>query len=140
MNQPSARNPRTPALATRSAASNIGVSITNERGERYRYQANSVSLRMKRGVLQIIERERGCFAWFEGCNLEVRDRRRNVLFRLLAGSASSDGTDLTIIAEVARRPRGATAEGPAAFVPKRTPRAAQKSEALSDRPRPNEAA
>lgn len=79
----------------------VGVSITNERGERYRYQARAVSLRMKRGVLQVIERERGCFVWFERCNLEVHDGRRTLLFRLLAGSASSDGTDLTIVAEVA---------------------------------------
>lgn len=79
----------------------IAVSVTNERGESYRYRARIVSLRIKRGVVQVVERGNGCYLWFERCNLEVRDGRRNVLFRLLAGSASSDGTDLTIVAEVA---------------------------------------
>lgn len=82
----------------------IAVSITNERGESYRYQARLVSLRIKRGLVQVVERENDCYLWFERCNLEVRDGRRNVLFRLLAGSASSDGTGLTIVAEVAPPP------------------------------------
>ena len=91
----------------------IAVSVTNERGESYRYQARIVSLRIKRGVVQVVERENDCYLWFERCNLEVRDGRRNVLFRLLAGSASSDGRGLTIVAEVAppsvrRTPRAKT--------------------------------
>lgn len=99
--------PASDAVARRAAA--LGVSITNERGESFRYQAHAVSLRVKHGVVQIVEREHGCFVWFKRCRLEVRDGRRNILFRLLAGSASSDGNELTIVAEVARRTSGSAA-------------------------------
>jgi|GEM_PF-6759114 len=86
------------------------VSITNERGERYCCHASSVSLRMNSGVVQVVEQERGCFVWFKRCNLEILDRRRKALFRLLAGSGHNDGGDLTIIAEVAH-PHGVLPRG-----------------------------
>jgi hypothetical protein len=102
------RNGATPVITAESAVDNatkFKVSITNERGERYSCHANAVSLRMKSGVVQVVEQRRGCFVWFKRCNLEIRDHRRKVLFRLLAGSGHNDGGDLTIIAEVAHPPR-----------------------------------
>ena len=115
------------------AAPKIGVSITNERGERYHGRACAVSLHIKRGVIQIVDREPGCFVWFERCNLEVRDGRRNVQFRLLAGLASSDGTDLTIVAEVAHQP-GATAGNRSPGNPSRALRAGKKTNAPRNGP------
>ena len=90
-----------PAPSDKRDSAEIGLSITNQRGERYCCRTNGVSLRIKRGVVQMVEGKRGCFVWFERCQVEVRDGRRNVLFRLLTGSASSDGADLAIVAEVA---------------------------------------
>jgi hypothetical protein len=87
----------------------IGFSITNQRGEQFCCRANAVNLRIKRGVVQMIEGERGCFVWFERGQVEIRDGRRNVLFQLLTGSASSEGGDLTIVAEVAREFGGTVA-------------------------------
>lgn len=118
-------NGQTQPLAASQPAPNgaaaIGVSITNERGEHRHYHARAVSFRIQRGVMQVVGREHGCYLWFDRCNLEVRDGRREILFRLLAGSASSDGTDLTIVAEVA----------PSAV--HRTPRA----KILTHRPKPH---
>ncbi|MDO8540182.1 MAG: hypothetical protein Q7S40_07025 [Opitutaceae bacterium] len=99
----------------------IGISITNQRGERLCRRASAVSLRMGCGVIQLIERERGCFVWFRRCNVEVRDGRRNLLFRLLSGSASSDGANLTIVAEVASQSGGAAACARLASGSARTP-------------------
>lgn len=51
MNQPTHRNSKRPACATKPAASDIGVSITSERDARHRYQACTVSPSLKRGVV-----------------------------------------------------------------------------------------
>lgn len=101
MRKRTAKNPRPVNRPGHNHAPAIAVSLTNERGESCRYRARIVSLRIKQGLVQVVERENNCYLWFERCNLEVRDGRRNVLFRLLTGSASSDGTGLTIVAEVA---------------------------------------
>ena len=87
---------RKPAPTDKRDSVDVGISITNQRGERYFCRASAVSLRITHGVVQKIEGERGCFVWFERCQVEVRDSHRNVLFQLLTGSASSDGSDLTI--------------------------------------------
>lgn len=79
----------------------IGFSITNQRGEHYCCRARGVSLRIKRGVVQMIEGKHVCFLWFERCRVELRDGRRRIFYRLLEGSASGDGAGLTIVAEVA---------------------------------------
>lgn len=100
MKRPTCLKEKTAPTDKRDSAE-IGLSITNQRGERYCCRANGVSLRIKRGVVQMVEGKRGCFVWFERCQVEVRDGRRNVFFRLLTGSASSDGADLAIVAEVA---------------------------------------
>lgn len=107
------RNGAPSAIAAESTVgkgSKFKVSITNERGERYCRHANAVSLRINSGIVQVVERKRGCFVWFKRCNLEIRDRGRKMLFQLLAGSGHNDGGDLTIIAEVAR-PHGVPTRG-----------------------------
>lgn len=78
----------------------IGLSITNQRGEHHRCRAKGVTLRITRGIVQLIDGRRGCLVWFDRCRVELRDGHRKVLYRLLAGSASSDATGLTIVAEV----------------------------------------
>lgn len=88
------------ASAAERGTPEIGFSITNQRGEHYYCQATGVSLRVRRGVVQLIEGQRGCFVWFDRGRVELRDGRRHVLYRLHTGSASSDGDDLTIVAEV----------------------------------------
>lgn len=78
----------------------IRISITNERGQRYRYRAQAVSLSMKKGKLQIVENEGRCFLWFDDCDLEVRDARSHLLFHLKAGSASNlPDAEIVILAE-----------------------------------------
>ena len=101
-NEPPICADRRPAPTDKRDSVDMGISITNQRGERYFCRARAVNLRMKRVVVQMVEGERRCFVWFERCRVEVRDGRRNVLIQLLTGSASSDGGDLTIVAEVAR--------------------------------------
>ncbi len=99
MKRPTRVNGKSPPAAAASLPE-IGFSITNQRGEHHRCRAKGVSLRIKRGVVQLIEGRRGCFVWFDRCRVELRDGRRKVLYRLLAGSASSDSSGLTIVAEV----------------------------------------
>jgi hypothetical protein len=100
MKVPGTRNKKTerPAVGSRPPA--IGFSITNQRGEHYCCRARDVNLRIKRGLVQMVEGKRGCFLWFRRCQVEVRDDRRKLFYRLLAGSASDDGAGLTIVAEV----------------------------------------
>lgn len=95
--------------AKKGCSAEIGFSITNQRGERFCCRSSAVALRIKRGMVQMIEGERGCFVWFEQCQVEVCGGRRNILFHLRTGSASSDGGELTIVAEVARELGGAVA-------------------------------
>lgn len=86
----------------------IRISITNQRGQRYQYVAQAVSLSMKQSALQIVENEPACFVWFDDCNVTIRDGVRTVLFRLATGAASNRvGADLVILAELA--PSGAPA-------------------------------
>lgn len=106
-----AKAPR-PAPALPSAAgvskSGIRISVTNQRGQRYQYLAQAVSLSMKRSALEIVENEPACFVWFDECNVTIRDGVRKVIFRLATGAASSRvGADLVILAELA--PSGAPA-------------------------------
>jgi hypothetical protein len=100
MKIPTRRKGKTVSAAGRGPLE-IGFSITNQRGEHYFCRARGVSLRIKRGVLQMVEGKHGCFVWFERCRVELRDGRRRIFYRLLEGSASGDGAGLTIVAEVA---------------------------------------
>lgn len=78
----------------------IRISITNQRGQRYRYFAQAVTLKMTMGMLQVVEDDGGCYAWFDHCDIKVRDTRRTLLFRLKAGAASNlRGAELAILAE-----------------------------------------
>lgn len=92
--------PVPPAAA--AAGGGIRISITNQHGQRYRYRASGVSLSMRKGELQLVENDGRCFVWFDHCELEVRDARRTVLFRLNAGAASNQpGAEIVILAEEA---------------------------------------
>lgn len=129
-----------PEVGAHSAGAGIGVSITSERGQRFRYKAETVSLRMTAGVIQIVERARGCFVWFDGCKLEIREQRRKVLFRLRSGSASNNGTDLTVVAEIAHSPgSGADNETADASPTRESPAAARQKKAKARKvPQPKE--
>ena len=110
--------------ADKRDSAEISLSITNQRGERYCCRANGVSLRIKRGVVQMVEGQRKCFVWFDRCCVELRDGRRNVLYQLLTGSAASDGTDLTIVAEVDGAIKGVVETARARRRPRRKPASA----------------
>lgn len=80
----------------------IRISITNQHGQRYRYRACAVVLNMRKGALRIIENVGRFFVWFDECDLEVRDSRRTLLFRLNAGAASNQSdAEMVILAELA---------------------------------------
>lgn len=59
-----------------------------------------MSLRITRGMVQLLESKRGCFVWFDRCRVELCDGQRRIRYRLLTGSASSDEAGLTIVGEV----------------------------------------
>lgn len=83
-----------------AAGGGIRISITNQHGQRYRYRASAVSLNMRRGVLQFVANDGRSLVWFDHCDLEVRDTRRTVLFKLNAGAASNQpGAEIVILAE-----------------------------------------
>ena len=105
-----------------AAGGGIRISITNQHGRRYRYRASAVSLNLRKGALQDVENDGRCFVWFDRCDLEVRDTRRTVLFKLKAGAASNQsGTEIVILAElVAPTPRArARRSMPLPIVPRR---------------------
>ena len=74
----------------------VAVSITNERGETQRYQAQAVTLQIVRGGIEILRDHRGCYAWFERCRLEARAGRKCVVIELASGVVSSRGKELTV--------------------------------------------
>ncbi|ACB77687.1 hypothetical protein Oter_4416 [Opitutus terrae PB90-1] len=78
----------------------IGFSITNQSGEHFVCRAKGVTMRIERGLVQLVEGHDGCFVWFDRCRVELYDGCRKVCYRLLAGSASRDGARLAILAEV----------------------------------------
>ena len=76
----------------------VAVSITNERGETQRYQAQAVTLQIVRGGIEILHDHRGCYAWFERCRLEARAGRKCVIVEFASGVVSSRGKELTVVA------------------------------------------
>jgi hypothetical protein len=76
----------------------VDVSISDERGETRRYQAQSVTLQIVRGGLEILNDHRGCYAWFEHCRLEARAGRQRLVLGFASGVVSSRGAKLTIVA------------------------------------------
>lgn len=82
------------------ASGTVSVLITNRHGQRYRYRAQDVTLNLRQGAVQIIEKEYACFVQFERCNIEVADSHGNALFLLSNGSLSNaGGSDLSIVAD-----------------------------------------
>ncbi|MEO6750855.1 MAG: hypothetical protein ABIP85_03680 [Chthoniobacteraceae bacterium] len=109
----------------------VAVSITGENGETQRYQAQSVTLQMVHGGLEVLQNHRGCFGWFEHCQLEARAGRKRVVLRFASGVVSSCGTELTVVATIdpalPRSPKSPATKSP---VGKRTIRPSKTKSAL----------
>ncbi len=76
----------------------VNVSITNCSGETQRYHAQSVTLQIVRGGIEILHDHRGCYAWFERCRLEARAGSKNLVLGVASGVVSSRGEEMTIVA------------------------------------------
>jgi hypothetical protein len=76
----------------------VNVSITSERAVTKRYQAQSVTLQIVRGGIEVLNAPRGCYAWFEHCRLEARAGRKHLVLQLASGVVSSRGTAMTVVA------------------------------------------
>jgi hypothetical protein len=95
----------------------VDVSISDERGETRRYRAQSVTLQIVRGGLEILNHHRGCDAWFEHCWLEARAGRERLVLTFASGVVSRRGSKLTIVAasdSAAAFPSGSSAGRPPA--------------------------
>ena len=78
--------------------SGVGVSITSEHGETRHYQAQSVTLQIVRGGMEVLQDQRGCYAWFERCRLEASVGRERLVLGFATGVMSSCGAEMTIVA------------------------------------------
>ncbi len=108
----------------------VQVSITSERGETNRYQAQSVTLQIVRGGMEVLQDQRGTYAWFERCRLEARAGRERLVLSLASGVVSSRGKEMTIVAASdsgARVPSKIPARKPRAGVRKHKRRPKSKS-------------
>ena len=76
----------------------VNVSITNCSGETRRYQAQSVTLQIVRGGIEVLHDHRGCYAWFERCRLEAQAGSKHLVLGLASGVVSSRGEEMTIVA------------------------------------------
>ena len=108
----------------------VEVSITSERGETNRYQAQSVTLQIVRGGIEVLQDQRGTYAWFERCRLEARAGRKRLVLSLASGVVSSCGKEMTIVAAFdsgAHVPSNIPARNPREGVRKNQRRAQSKS-------------
>ena len=81
-----------------TARRGVDVSITSERGETRHYQAQSVTLQIARGGMEVLQDFRGCYAWFKRCRLEARVDRECLVLGFATGVVSSRRAELTIVA------------------------------------------
>ncbi len=81
-----------------SDESAVDIAITSERGDTRRYQAQSVTLQIVRGGMEVLQDYRGCYAWFERCRLEARVGRERMVLGFATGVMSSCGGEMTIVA------------------------------------------
>ena len=78
--------------------SGVDVSITSERGETRHYQAQSVTLQIVRGGMEVLQDFRGSYAWFKRCRLEARVGRECLVLGFATGVVASRSAELTIVA------------------------------------------
>jgi hypothetical protein len=76
----------------------IRIFIETRGGHSYRYHANDLTLVMRKGVVRVIEKEHGCFIFFDRCDIVVTDVDGNTLFHLNHGRIPDAGSDLYITA------------------------------------------
>ena len=76
----------------------VDVAITSESGDTQHYQAQSVTLQIVGGGLEVLHDHRGCYAWFEQCRLEARAGRKRVILAFASGVVSSRSAALTVVA------------------------------------------
>jgi len=90
-----------PAIANTptQATSTIQIAIETRRGHSYRYRAQNLTLAMRKGAVRVIEKEYGCFIFFDRCDIAVTDVEGNTLFHLNHGRLEDDGSDLSITAD-----------------------------------------
>ena len=82
-------------------AGGVRISITDQRGQCYRYRAQAMTLSIKKGVVEVIENKEGTYIWFDRGDLEIRHAARNLHFHFKSGAASNlPGPELTILAEL----------------------------------------
>lgn len=78
----------------------IRVSITNQHGQRQCYCAQDVNFKIQNGEVQVVQNEKGCFVWFDQCDLVLREGSIASILRLKSGAASKrEGEGISIIAD-----------------------------------------
>ncbi len=87
-----------PAIANAPTKSTpaIQIAIETRGGHSYRYRAQNLTLAMRKGVVRVIEKEYGCFIFFDRCDIAVTDVEGNTLFHLNHGRLADAGSDLFI--------------------------------------------
>lgn len=77
----------------------IRIAIETRGGRSYRYHAKDLTLAMRTGYVRVIEKEYGCFIFFDRCDIAVSDLDGNTLFHLNHGRIPDAGSDLFITAD-----------------------------------------
>ena len=74
----------------------IRIAIETRGGHSYRYHATDLTLAMRKGVVRVIEKDYGCFIFFDRCDISVTDCEGNTLFHLNHGRIPDAGSDLFV--------------------------------------------
>jgi hypothetical protein len=75
----------------------IQVAIQTRGGLVYRYRARDLRLALRRGVVRVIERDAGCFVYFDHCDLAVTDPDGRTLFQLNRGQVEEIDSNLEVV-------------------------------------------
>jgi hypothetical protein len=78
-------------------ASAIHVAIQTRGGRLYRYRARDLRLCLRRGSVHVIEKDAGCFVYFDHCDLAVTDPDGRTLFQLNRGQVDEIGSNLEVV-------------------------------------------
>jgi hypothetical protein len=81
----------------RAAPPAIRIAIQTRGGLTYRYGASDLRLELREGEVRVIERDGGCFVFFNHCNLAVTDPEGRTLFQLNRGELDESASDLSIV-------------------------------------------
>ncbi len=88
MNAPAKPRPTSPS---------IHIAIRTRNGHTYRYGARDLRLDLREGDVRVIERDGGCFVYFDHCNLAVTDPEGRTLFQLIRGRLDEVASDLSVV-------------------------------------------